>query len=304
MRDTGSKETKSPPDEVASGSAPSRPASNLRRWILIASAALILLLAFALVPIPGGDDWMTFSGAARRVLSGTPLYGSRVTDDYFSNPPWLAVLLVPLGVLPFRWGWSVLTVTSLVLVALLARRYKAGGFKLALVLLSPPMIYMLLHGQIDALVLGFALLPSYMWPLGALTKPQVFAGMIFGLRGRQWLYAIGVTVLVVALSLLAFGNWPQQLLKQPMPFLSAAHNLWFGLWPFQVPVGVGLAILGIERREERYLLAASPFFLPYAATSSLLGPWLAVCTGLKGWQSSIVLLVWWGAVALRAIGWA
>jgi hypothetical protein len=67
---------------------------------------------------------------------------------------------------------------------------------------------------------------------------------------------------------------------------------------------MGLAILGIERRDERYLIAASPFFLPYAATSSLLGPWVVVCTGLRGWQSAIVLLVRWGTVALRAFGWA
>jgi hypothetical protein len=292
------------PNGDSQGPARSWAGSKLHRTLLLAAIALILLLAFALVPIPGGDDWEVYYGTARRILAGSPIYGIKVTHDYYSNPPWLAALFVPLGLLPFNWSWSVVSVASLAIVALLALRYKAGTFKLALVLLSPPMIYLLLHGQIDALVLGFVLLPSYMWPLGALTKPQVFAGMIFGLRGRQWLYALGVTGLVIVISLIAFGNWPQQLLQQPMPFISATRNLWLGLWPFQVPVGVGLAILGIERREERYLIAASPFFLPYAATSSLLGPWLAVCTGLKSWQSAIVLLVWWGAVALRAFGWA
>lgn len=60
-------------------------------WEQTAAVVLILLLAFALVPIPGGDDWETFYGAARRILAGSPLYGSKVTHAYYSNLPWLAV---------------------------------------------------------------------------------------------------------------------------------------------------------------------------------------------------------------------
>ena len=79
-------------------------------------------------------------------------------------------------------------------------------------------------------------------------------------------------------------------------------NLWLGLWPFQVPAGVTLLLFGLSRKDERLLLAASPFLSPYATISSMLGPWLAVLMFLEKWQAAIVWLSWWAAVAYRGLG--
>jgi len=144
MRQEGSKKPTRLPNGTSQRTARSWAGSKLQRSLLLAAVLLILLLAFALVPIPGGDDWETFYGAARRILAGSPLYGSKITHAYYSNPPWLASFFVPLGLLPFRWSSSVVSIASLAIVALLALRYKAGTFKLVLVLLPP-----------------------YLWPLGA-----------------------------------------------------------------------------------------------------------------------------------------
>jgi hypothetical protein len=267
-------------------------------WVLVAA---VLVVAFYLSPLEVGDDWETFYGAAGRILTGSPLYGEKVTHAYYSNPPWVAAILAPLGLLSPRWGWSLLSAATVLIVAALARRYLKGWMGLVLVLLSPPFLYTLLHGQIDALVLGGVLLPTALWPLVGLTKPQVAFTLILGVKRRRWLAALLGTAGVIAVSLLLFGNWPRDLIQQPMPYMQYTHNLWLGLWPFQVPVGIALCLLALERKDERYLIAASPFLWPYAATSSMLGPWLAAVSGLRWWQALVVLAVWWGAAAYRAV---
>lgn len=95
---------------------------RLRDWVLAGLAIVALVVAFALIPIPGGDDWETFYGGSQRVWKGLPLYGERITHSHYYNPPWLAVLMVPLSLLPFRWGWALLSVASLVAVAAVMRR--------------------------------------------------------------------------------------------------------------------------------------------------------------------------------------
>ncbi len=251
---------------------------------------------------PRGDDWETFHGTAWRIIEGTPIYGEKVTHAFYSNPPWVAGLLVPAALFPFEIAQAFVAVASLAVVALLSRKYELGILKLVLVLLSPPMVYTLLHGQIDALILGGVLLPQEWWFLVAISKPQVAIGLVFGVNRQRWLRAGLVTAGIVGISFILWGLWPLDVLNQPTPFVGATHNIWLGLWPFQVPVGVALVLVGIQKRDERSLIAASPFFAPYAATSSLLGPWLVAASGLESWQALIVLMSWWGVVVFRALG--
>ena len=269
--------------------------------VVWAIACSLLIAAFALSPVPAGDDWGIYYGSAQRILAGIPLYGQKVTFGYYYNPPWVAVLLIPLAFLPSHFGWSVLAAASLIGIVGLCRRWQMGMVRPALVLLSPPMMYTLLHGQIDALVISAMLLPREWWPLVSLTKPQVALSLALGVDRLHWGRAILVTTLALVLSVLAFGNWIGMAASQPRPFLQETHNLWLGLWPFQVPAGVALALLGLSRRDDRLLLAAPPFLSAYAATSSLLGPWLAVCSFLNEWQAALVLLSWWGAVVYRGL---
>lgn len=263
----------------------------------------VLVTAFVASPWPGGDDWETFQGAARRLLSGDALYGSRITHAYYSNPPWLAAFLVPLGILPFKLGWALICAASLGAALLLLHRWqpRAGMVKPILVLLSPPMIYILMHGQIDVLVISGVWLPSQYWAVVALTKPQVAIGLIAGIRRQQWLKTVLVTAILLIVSLLALGNWIEAFLSQPAPFVEADHNLWRALWPFQVPAGVALIVLGISRKDERLLISGSPLLSPYAAISTLIGPWIAAISYLSNQQATLVFLSWWGAVFYRSL---
>ncbi len=268
-------------------------------WLLLAAA---LTAGFALIPMAGGDDWETFRGAALRILTGVPLYGQRVTASYYSNPPWVAAILTPLALLPAKWGWAALNSFNLIALLFLTRRWNTGLVKPLLVLASPASFYILLHGQIEPLVLTLVFLPKTWWPLAALSKPQIGLGMVFGVPRQKILGAAAVTGGVLVASLLLFGNWPAALLEQPSPFVEGAHNLWLGLWPFQVPAALLLILLGIRRADERLLISAGPFASPYATTSTLIGPWLAVISFLKDWEAGLVWLAWWGATAYRMFG--
>ncbi len=280
------------------------PNNTLVTRLLVAGLLTTVVVAFWVAPLPGGDDWEFFQTVARGLFKSTDsLYGEKVTHGYYSNPPWLVVGLIPLSVLPFKLGWAVLSVITLGAALIILRRWQPlpGLVKPALVLLSPAMIYTLLHGQIDMLVISGILLPEVFWPLVALTKPQVAIGLAMGVPREQWHRAALLTCGVLVLSLLFFGFWPRDLIEQPTPFVDATHNLWLGLWPFQLPAGVMVILVGISRRDERLLVAGSPLLSPYAAMSSLLGPWLAAITFLTDWQALAVFASWWGAVIYRGI---
>jgi len=146
------------------------------------------------------------------------------------------------------------------------------------------------------------LLPAQWWVLVALTKPQAALGLLAGVPRARWLRAGLFTGLVIAVSLVWFGNWPRALLNQPTPFVEVGHNLWVGLWPFQIPAGVLLITMGMRRRDERLLIAGTPFLSPYAALSSFAGPWIAAITWLSDGQATVVFASWWGAVIARAMG--
>lgn len=262
----------------------------------------IMIALFAVAPIKHFyRDWQTFRAAARHVLAGESPYAS---PKYY-NPPWLAVLLVPLALLPTHLGWAVLSTLSLVVTAAVARRYLNNDLlKVVLVLLSPPLLYTIRLGQVDALLLAALLLPAHFWPLAALTKPQLLAGLVGGVDREKATIAIVLVVLVLAASIGAFGLWPLEVASGPGldGSWNVGWNAWAGFWPFQVPVFTALLLAGRKRKDALMLLAASPFLSPYAATSSFIGLWLAACSWLTRWQAIAVWAAWWGAVAFRAIG--
>jgi hypothetical protein len=231
------------------------------------------------------------------------MYGSRITHDYYSNPAWLAVALIPLAILPEHIGWALLCALTLGAAILVLRHWSSdsapGLVKPVLVLTSPAMFYTLMHGEIDVLIIAGVLLPAEWWLLTALTKPQVALALALGIPLRKWVRAGLILLVVLVISLVFAGWWPPRLLHQPTPFRNATHNLWFGLWPFQVPAGVALAVKGLQHKDDRFLIAASPFLSPYAATSSLIGPWIAVFTFLTTWQAAFVWASRWGAVVYR-----
>lgn len=165
--------------------------------------------------------------------------------------------------------------------------------KLAVLLFSPPMLYIFLHGNIDALILGMVLLPREYWLVAALTKPQTAIALMLGVLRANLLKALLITGSVILLSFILFGNWIIPYFSQPIELLDGGHNVFRGLWPYQAAVGIVLAFIGWKRNDEKFLIGASPFFSPYAATSSMLGPLMLLVSKMKDWQAVLFILLYW-----------
>ena len=269
--------------------------------LILALAFLLITAMFALFPLPGGDDWGFFRSFIHRLIQGESMYAERYNGLPFYYPPWVGALLVPFGALPSAWGRAFVTSLTLLLTILMCRRFKLSPIQQAMVLLSPPMLYIFLHGQIDVLALAVFLLPRHFWLIGSITKPQVTIGLIFGLQREFFWKSVGIAAAITLASFIVFGLWPLEMLQQPREFTVMGFNVWGGLWPFQLPLGFALVFRAMQKNDDRYLIASSPFFLPYAATSSLIGPWIALSSMLEDWQAVVVLVVWWAASFSRLL---
>jgi hypothetical protein len=265
-------------------------------------ATLALTALFAIFPLPGGDDWEVFRTAVQRMVHGQAIYGVRLgtLQTHYYYPPWVLVLLSIPGLLPFNWGFALIRALSFILALVIAWRFRLSLVKQVLILLSPPMLYILLHGQVDVLVLaGIIFLPPSWWLIGSITKPQVTLAFLFGIPRKEWPRAILITAMFGLVSLILFGLWPLALLNQPKDILHLGHNIWGGLWPYTLPVGLALVFFAMQQQDLRFIMSASPFFMPYAAMSSLIGPWITLSSLLKDWQAAVVLGVWWAVTFYR-----
>ena len=254
---------------------------------------LALATAFYFSPMDSGDDWQTFRAGSLNILSGqsiyTPFTHTRFGIQVFNNPPHVAFLLLPFAVLPERAGWAVLCALTLVSVVALGYFWRFPPSTLLAALLSPFVLYLLLHGQVDAVLMAVVLLPRWTWVAAALGKPQAAAGLALeSLRDwRAWLLLLALVLLVVV-----YRYW--EAIDANAHLVDASFNVWRGIWPLQVPVGIALVLSGWHKRDVRLLLAASPLLVPYATIGSLLPIWIAACASLNRW----VALATWAAIWL------
>ena len=153
--------------QEASGSGRSRyapdvpprfPASRVGLWaVTFGLASLIFEVgfrAYALTP----SDFQTFLAASHRLLAGLPLYGGR-----FVSPPELAVVLVPLTMVPLPVAYALFVAASIGVLAWgtcsYARELGLPRWETALaVVLCPQGWWGLMLGQPDALLVGLLLL--------------------------------------------------------------------------------------------------------------------------------------------------
>jgi hypothetical protein len=264
--------------------------------ILMGAAAFFSLsAAFAFLPknIYLYDDWIVFYSATREVLQGLTPFNKFFFFSFYYNPPWLTLALAPMAAFGFRFGAGMLATATLFTTLALCRRYQVSIIKTALVVASPIVYYLILHGQVDGYVLAGIFLPVSFWPLVALSKPQT--ALALGLKALEKEHikkAVLISWTIFLLSLLVFGLWPLDIIDKEVP-IQAYHNFWRGIWPWNVIPGIVLVFFWIRTRDERLLLSASPFFSPYAGMNSFLGAWIALHTKLKDWQAALLFVAAW-----------
>jgi hypothetical protein len=259
---------------------------NLPFYIWLA-ASLVFLGSFVSLP-HGGGDWQRDIGRAARHWWPTPW------ELGLPIPPWGALLLAPIALLPDRWATSLTNGLSVIVFALGARRLKAPHWIALLVLGTPFGLWMFINGQTEWLVLIGLLVPAGFDLIFILLKPQVAGWLVFSrLRASPltWKhYAIGGVSLTLG-SLLVWGLWPLGIYqKYSTTLLSGGWNL--STWPWGIVIGLVCLALAWKTKSEAWGIAASPFMFPYVNGASYVGAVLALAClspriALWGW-----LIVW------------
>ncbi len=293
--------------------APSRSRLTLHLPTLtLVLALVVVVLLFLTMPLPHnvavGEDWTVFRSAALRLAHGNPhLYGvgylpnAQTSVQYF-NAPWLAAALIPLAILPERLGWALICTATLGLtIALLDRwnKTKPGRLAVLLALVSPPVVQIVIHGQVDALVVAAVFLPAEWWPLVVTAKPQAAFALVLGVPRAKWRRAALILGAALALSLALLGLWPRALhdaVTTDGVYLTRRTGslMWLG----QLVVGTALAIRGAITKDERLLISASPLLSPFAFVHSFFGLWIAALTVLDRRSALAAWVVFWAWIVL------
>jgi len=266
--------------------------------LIIVGVLLILLIAFTYF-LPQAVDWSNmYRPAALALIEGHSPY--KVNN--FSNAPWVLIPMIPLLILPESLGRAILAMGALISLALVA--HKLGGKLIGIVflLLSPPVIGLILDGNIDWIVaLGFILPPQYGLFLLAI-KPQIGVAVAIYWFILTWktkglievVKVFGPVAIALLISFLIFGFWP-------MNFNNAFG--WGGnasLWPISIPVGLGLLVASIRKQNISYAISASPCLSPYLLLHSWIGPLIALAS--SQYEMAAVVIGLWILTGLRGFG--
>lgn len=194
--------------------------TDRRVTFAIVSVAL-LTIAVALSVKHDFRDVVIYHGGAKAVLDGGDLYGFRVHGHGFTYPPFAALLLSPLGVVPVSVMWCVLAgLSGLALVVLfrftapgLVAEIRAGNVGaaalFAALVLAEPVVAAVQMGQVDlvlAALVGFDLLVHRRGVLvGLATALKLTPGLfvVYLLLRRRWREA--GTAMVVFLATVGLG---------------------------------------------------------------------------------------------------
>jgi hypothetical protein len=189
---------------------------------ILVSAGLFLLI-FRMLPIEGttlGSDWRTIW---RGVNQGQAAFGvTRRGIGGMYTPPWTLLFLLPLGFLPFKESWGIISLVSLISLVFSVPQKKGGKADwLAILLLvsSFPAMRNLADGNLEAivvagivlLVVGFARTSPFLLALGVILSTAKFQEtwllllVLPYLIYRCWTTTQWIKLLVILLPILALG---------------------------------------------------------------------------------------------------
>ncbi len=266
----------------------------LRALIVLAAALAISFLAAPY--LPPAIDWTTaFRPATLDLLAGR---------DPFENPlmihaPWGLLPLIPLALLPEAVGRVMLILCGLASYAYVAHKLGAKPIATLFLLLSPPVMHVLLNGNLDWLAaLGFILPPQFglffisVKPQMGIAVAPFWLIQAWRLGGwKQVIKTFAPFTIVLGLSFAIFGLWPLG--------SSRTADYWWNasLWPMSIPVGLALFVASVRKQKIEYAMAASPCLSPYVLLHSWVGALLAIVASVPETIAAVVGL--WIVVGLK-----
>jgi hypothetical protein len=267
------------------------PKRTQQALLFIMFSLLTFITVAVTLYLPELIDWeRTYRPATILLISGHSPYDIKS----FLNPPWALIPLIPIAFLPSKIGGGILFAISLSAIIYVAVRMGATPISLIGFLISFPVLFLLLFGQIDWLILLGILMPPQIGLFFVLVKPQAgLAIAIFWLfeafhKGgiRRVLIEFSPVVIMFGLSTIIYGFW---FLNTPSELFTAKYN--FSLWPLSIPIGAVLLINALRNRKKEISIMSSPFLSPYVAPHSwacalvaiLPMQWEAVAASIGSW---------------------
>lgn len=233
------------------------PAALLPVVLLLAAVGLAVTYT---LPDTGVDWYTALRPAALEVAQGRSPY-----DFGFFSPPWTGVFLLPIALLPEQLGRGMLFAVNMSAYGIVLYRLGAKPVAFAAFLASPPVVHVLLNGNIDWLVPLALLLPPRWGVFLATTKIQSGIGLVVYWAIEAWrrggwrevVYVFWPFATLMLASFVWYGPWPLKMQTRP--------DLWWNasLWPYAILPGLGLLWLAYRKRDPNIALASSPCFAPY-----------------------------------------
>jgi hypothetical protein len=265
------------------------------RHFIIALCFLLVFVVYAVIWMSpaAGHDWRDSFAPAGRMW----------WDPYqvpFHNPPWVALFLWPVAMLPLRMGFIANGLLAIGIVVWLVLREGGSSLAVLVTLLSPPFIGTLLVGNIEWIpIAGILIGGAWGVPL-LLAKPQT-AGLVailfFKRSGFKWRFWLPMVAVMLA-SLLIWGWWPAKI--PPMPTDYSSWNL--SIFPWGVPLGILCAWLAWKRDGLHWVLLAGILLSPYFGIGSLT-PAVALWSVRYPRGIGLAVTVFWLLLGYFVISW-
>ena len=260
--------------------------SIIKKIIIALSFGLFAFVFWAILQHPdAGFDWLhTFGPAGRKWWAPY--------EVLYHNPPWIALLLWPLAVLPYSLGIIVNNLAAvLATILFIQKEAKERAWIAILATLLSPFFYQLLFvSNIDWIVI-LGLIVAGRWSLPLLAaKPQAVLHVplhYFRLAENRWRFWLPSIAIGLA-SLAIWGFWPADIPAIPdLAFLNASP------FPWAVPVGIFI-IWKTWNKEDALLwvLLASALISPYFRFSSLVPLMAAASIRYPRLMFSLVAAFW------------
>jgi len=165
--------------------------------VVLLTALLLTVAFFDRIPIEGTTLAMDWKGLWTGIRGGAILYGNATG---LRIPPWSVLVVLPLGLLPFRASWGVLTFLTMIVLMLSVPPTKSRPAFLVGVLvltLSFPTLRTIVDGNFEVLVIGGCLLVGY--GMSKPNAPALVAGVLLASSKVQesWLLLLLLPVLVI-----------------------------------------------------------------------------------------------------------
>ena len=255
------------------------------RFSFAVYTSIILAALGCALLAPNPNDGTIFIYAARAVRLNLSPYDAGI---FYYSPLWLAWSLLPISFLPDPIYVRLLAFSMALCGGLVVLRLSRDRFVISVALLCPYLWLSAIFGNIENAVLLAAVLP---FPIGIwilVLKPQMSIGLLIhrswqALRDRRAIHLIAISLCAV---LLAVSINAGMLRHSPI------NQVWStSPWPYGIPIGVIMLLIGLRRDDWRWSFAASMFFAPYIETMSYL------CL------LPLAMLRRWSALAFVALSW-